>query len=127
MTIATPNESHFAIAREAILQRKPFALEKPVSLDTREAAVLYELLSDQPLPHMICFSYRYKKAVRYAKSLLEQGRLGEIRHVYSQYLQSWGLDEELPLVWSGALGDLGSHLLDLQRFLVGNAAMCWPG
>lgn len=128
VTIATPNQSHFAIANEAIRQRKPFALEKPVSLDTREANILREALAAAPLPHMVCFSYRYKRAVRYAKTLLDQGRLGDIRHIYSQYLQSWGLDEELPLVWrfrrdmagSGALGDLGSHILDLQRFLVGD-------
>ncbi|MGG6310686.1 Gfo/Idh/MocA family protein [Paenibacillus macerans] len=128
VTIATPNQSHFAIAQEAILRRKPFALEKPVSLDTREAAVLRGVLAAAPLPHMVCFSYRYKKAVRYAKALMDQGRLGDIRHIYSQYLQGWGLDEELPLVWrfrkalagSGALGDLGSHILDLQRFLVGD-------
>lgn len=128
VTIATPNQSHFAIAREAIRQRKPFALEKPVSLDTREAAELRDAIAAAPLPHMVCFSYRYKKAVRYAKSLLSQGRLGVIKHVYSQYLQGWGLDEHIPLVWrfrkdlagSGALGDLGSHILDLQRLLVGN-------
>lgn len=54
--------------------------------------------------------------------------MGVIKHVYSQYLQGWGLDERIPLVWrfrkdlagSGALGDLGSHILDLQRLLVGN-------
>ncbi|WP_256721442.1 Gfo/Idh/MocA family protein [Paenibacillus odorifer] len=128
VTIATPNYNHFEIACEAIKHRKPFALEKPVTLDVQEAAALRDLLAEAHLPHMICFSYRYKSAVRYAKWLISQGKIGEIKHVYGQYLQGWGLNERLPLVWrfrkklsgSGALGDLGSHLLDLQRFLVGN-------
>lgn len=129
VTIGTPNHNHYAIACEAIKRRKPFALEKLMSLDTREARMLRDMLANDYLPHMVCFSYRYKAAVRYAKWLIDQGKLGDIKHVYSQYLQSWGLDESIPLVWrfrkelsgSGALGDLGSHILDLQRFLVGDA------
>lgn len=127
VTIGTPNFNHFTVAYEAIKQRKPFALEKPISLDTREAAILRDILEVDHVPHMVCFTYRYKTAVRYAKRLIEQGVLGSIHHVYSQYLQSWAIREDIPLVWrfqkelsgSGALGDLGSHILDLHRFLVG--------
>ncbi|MNC09988.1 Glucose-6-phosphate 3-dehydrogenase [compost metagenome] len=128
VTIGTPNYNHYEIACEAIKHQKPFALEKPVTLGAQEAAALRDLVAEARLPHMICFSYRYKSAVRYAKWLMEQGKIGEVKHVYGQYLQGWGLNRQLPLVWrfrkeltgSGALGDLGSHLLDLQRFLVGN-------
>ncbi|WP_410512013.1 Gfo/Idh/MocA family oxidoreductase [Paenibacillus sp. BR2-3] len=127
VTIGTPNYNHFTIAYAAIKHRKPFALEKPVTLDTREADILNEMIELNPIPHMICFSYRYKPAARYAKLLIKQGKIGDIRHVYCQYLQGWGLHESVPLVWrfqkelsgSGALGDLGSHVLDLNRFLVG--------
>lgn len=127
VTIGTPNSNHFTIAYDAIKHRKPFALEKPIALDAKEAIILRQALADEPLPHMVCFTYRYKSAVRYAKQLLEQGTLGKINHVYSQYLQSWGINEDIPLVWrfrkelsgSGALGDLGSHILDLKRFLIG--------
>lgn len=128
VSIGTPNYNHFEIACEAIKHQKPFALEKPVTLGAQEAAALRDLVTEAHLPHMICFSYRYKSAVRFAKWLINQGKLGEVKHVYGQYLQGWGLDGQLPLVWrfrkelsgSGVLGDLGSHLLDLQRFLVGN-------
>lgn len=128
VTIGTPNYNHFVIAHEAIKQGKPFALEKPVTLQAGEAAVLLEALEEHPLPHMICFSYRYKAAARYAKRLIEEGKLGTIHHVYSQYLQSWGIGGEVPLVWrfnkalagSGAMGDLGCHILDLTRFLLGD-------
>ncbi|WP_082084101.1 Gfo/Idh/MocA family protein [Paenibacillus beijingensis] len=126
--IGTPNGSHFAIANEAIKNGKPFALEKPLTIDVREAAILKELLEAGRIPHMICFSYRYKTAARYAKWLIGQGKLGTVHHVYSQYLQGWAINEQLPLLWrfrkelsgSGALGDLGSHIFDLERFLVGD-------
>ncbi|GGG04328.1 Gfo/Idh/MocA family protein [Paenibacillus abyssi] len=126
--IGTPNFNHFTIAYDAIKYRKPFALEKPIALNTREAEILMEALEANPVRHMVCFTYRYKSAVRYAKSLIEQGKLGKINHIYSQYLQGWAIQEDIPLVWrfqkelsgSGALGDLGSHILDLHRFLVGN-------
>lgn len=128
VTIGTPTVSHFAIAMAAIEYGKPFALEKPVGMNAEEAAALKAALQNNPLPHMICFSYRYKAAARYAKQLIEEGRLGTIRHVYSQYLQDWGIHDDIPLVWrfvksitgSGAFGDLGCHILDLTRFLVGN-------
>ncbi|WP_372661614.1 Gfo/Idh/MocA family protein [Cohnella sp.] len=127
VTIGTPNFNHFAVAYEAIKQRKPFALEKPISLDTKEAAILREMLGNVQVPHMVCFTYRYKAAVRYAKWLIEQGKLGHVNHIYSQYFQGWAINEKIPLQWrfqkelsgSGALGDLGSHILDLMRFLVG--------
>lgn len=126
--IGTPNDSHFEIAREAIRNGKPFAVEKPLTINADEAAALKELAVAAGIPHMVCFSYRYKTAARYAKWLIGQGKLGTIRHVYSQYLQSWAINEERPLVWrfrkdrsgSGALGDLASHVFDLERFLVGD-------
>ncbi|EFM08935.1 oxidoreductase domain protein [Paenibacillus curdlanolyticus YK9] len=128
VTIGTPNNNHFEIAKSAIENGKTFALEKPVALNASEAAILQQLIEQKPLPHFICFSYRYKSAVRYAKQLIDEGKLGTIHHVYSQYLQSWALRDDIPLVWrfrkeltgSGAIGDLGSHILDLTRFLIGD-------
>lgn len=128
VSICTPNVSHFPIADEAIRCGKPFALEKPVSLDVREATMLRERAKARGVTNIVCFSYRYKSAVRYAKWLIDHGKLGQINHIYSQYLQSWSIPEDLPLVWrfqkslsgSGSLGDLGSHILDLTRFLIGD-------
>jgi predicted dehydrogenase len=125
--IGTPNMNHFAVALDAIRAGKPFALEKPIALNTREALILRDELAANPVAHIVCFTYRYKSAVRYARELIRSGKLGAIRHVYSQYLQGWAIPEEVPLYWrfskelsgSGALGDLGSHILDLHRFLVG--------
>ncbi|MFD0712134.1 Gfo/Idh/MocA family protein [Paenibacillus sp. GCM10027626] len=127
VTIGTPNLNHFQAAYDAIKFGKPFALEKPIALNVKEAAILREQLAKAPIPHMVCFTYRYKAAARYARQLIREGKLGRIHHVYSQYLQGWAIDEKVPLLWrfskemsgSGALGDLGSHILDLHRFLIG--------
>jgi predicted dehydrogenase len=126
VSICTPNISHFEIAKQAILSNKPFLLEKPIAMNEAEARELRDLARERGVKSMVAFSYRYKAAARYAKHLIEQGHLGKINHIYGQYFQSWGLND-VPLVWrfskkhsgSGALGDLGSHMLDLTRFLVG--------
>jgi predicted dehydrogenase len=128
VSICTPNDSHFPIARDAIRAGRPFALEKPTALDTEEVRQLKEAADESGIRHMITFSYRYKTAARFARQLIAEGHLGEIRHIYAQYFQGWALSRELPLIWrfnkaitgSGALGDLGSHLLDLVRFIVGD-------
>jgi predicted dehydrogenase len=128
VSICTPNDSHFEIALEAVRNKKPFALEKPVTLTYQEAVELKKAVKEANIPNMVCFSYRFKAAARFARWIISQGHLGRIYHVYGQYLQSWGINEEVPLVWrfkkdisgSGALGDLGSHMLDLTRFIVGD-------
>ena len=66
-------------------------------------------------------------AVRLVREFIESGKLGRIYHFRASYLQEWIADENFPMVWrldkdiagSGALGDLGSHIIDLARFLVG--------
>lgn len=128
VSICTPNSSHFDIATYAIRNKKPFALEKPITLNFDEARKLKEMAEEAAVPNMICFSYRFKAAVRFARWLIRNGHLGRIHHVYAQYLQDWAISEELPLIWrfveesagSGAHGDLGSHMLDMTRFLVGD-------
>ena len=77
--------------------------------------------------HMLCHNYRRVPAIALAKRLIDDGRLGKIRHFRGVYLQDWLVDPKAPRVWrldraksgSGALGDLGSHLVDLARYLVG--------
>ena len=76
---------------------------------------------------MAGFSYRRTPALAYAKRLVDEGRIGEIRHIRAVYLQDWIADPEFPLVWrldkdaagSGALGDIGAHIIDLATFLTG--------
>lgn len=123
--ICTPNDVHFPVAQYAIKKAKPFALEKPVTLNKTQAQELYN--GSLCLPHMVCFSYRFKAAARYAKSLVQSGVIGTINHVYGEYHQSWAISDATRMSWrlqkartgSGVLGDLGCHMLDLIRFTVG--------
>lgn len=128
VVICTPNDSHFEITMAAVRAGKPYALEKPVAMNSRQAGLLADETAKAGLKSMVCFSYRFKAAARYARELIAQGALGDLYHVNMQYFQDWGLQENgCPLVWrfvksqsgSGALGDLGSHALDLVRFVTG--------
>jgi predicted dehydrogenase len=79
---------------------------------------------------MTAFNYRFFPAIRLAKQLLDDGELGEIRHFRAHYHQEWLVDPTAPVSWrlrketagSGALGDLGSHIVDQARYLVGEIA-----
>ncbi|GHU04357.1 hypothetical protein FACS1894147_09420 [Spirochaetia bacterium] len=103
-------------------------MEKPVTLNAGDAKTLADATAKAGVKSMVCFSYRYKTAARYARELIRSGTLGDIYHVSMDYLQAWGLpDHKTPLVWrfvksragSGALGDLGCHALDLVHFVTG--------
>lgn len=126
--ICTPNHLHFDIAMAATEAGKPFACEKPVCLNGEQADRLAEAVARAKVKTMICFSYRYKAAARYARELIERGLIGRVYHADMQYAQAWGLPVfEAKRVWrfdkaqagSGALGDLGCHALDLVRFITG--------
>lgn len=125
--IVTPNSTHFEIAIAAAEAGKHVICEKPLSMNVNQAKRMYEAVQKNGVIHMICHNYRFAPAVQYAKKLIDQGRLGKIRHIRGTYLQDVSMDPNLPITWrskkeitgSGALGDIGSHSLDLARFLVG--------
>ena len=126
--ICTPNSSHYEIARQAIINKKPFALEKPIALNHVEAKKLQEMTEKTNIPHMVCFSYRFTAALRYARWLVQNNYLGKIYHINTQYVNSASLaSRERPLDWrfskeisgSGVIGDLGSHMIDITRFIIG--------
>jgi predicted dehydrogenase len=78
--------------------------------------------------HMVAFNYRFVPAVRMIRNLIDQGRFGRIYHFRAMYLQEWIMPHYAEkLIWrlqqevagSGALGDLGAHIIDLAHYLVG--------
>lgn len=128
VTICTPNDVHVPIALAAVKYGKPFAVEKPLSVDVRSAKRLNDAVKASGIPHVVCFSYRFRGAALYARDLIAEGRLGTLRHVYATYVQSWGNPlKQCPRTWrfdakvsgSGTLADLGSHALDLVRYVTG--------
>ena len=126
--ITTPNYLHFEMAMAAVQAGKPYDVEKPMTMDAKQADVLAKATAEAGVKSMVCFSYRYMSAARYARDLIQTGILGKVYHVDMQYYQAWGLPIfgtpklwrfDGPLTGSGALGDLGSHGLDLVRFVTG--------
>ena len=125
--ICTPNDSHCRIGHAAVRQRKPFLMEKPVGISYEEAKALQEAADGAGVPSMVCFSYRFYPAVRYAKDLILQGKIGTIHSVYANYLKESALWEGRRLDWRfdkrvagyGVSGDLAVHILDTVSFLTG--------
>jgi predicted dehydrogenase len=125
---ATPNHTHADIILACLEARKPFLAEKPFTRVFEETVPLLQLYEKQPVPAMIGFSYRYTPTFRFARELVREGKIGRVRSFSIQYLQGWGAASyNVPYVWrfnkditgTGTLGDLGSHMIDLARFLFG--------
>ncbi len=121
-----PNGLHADPTREAARAGKHVLCEKPLGRDAEESFAVWQDVAATGVVHMCAFNYRFVPAVRLARELIAAGRLGEIRQFRARYLQSWGTEESL-MTWrfdrqqagSGALGDLGAHIVDLARYLVG--------
>ena len=128
--VCTPGDSHAEIAIAALEAGKHVLCEKPLANTVEEAVAMTEV-ADRVAKHgvrsMVGFNYRRVPALALARELVAEGRLGEIRHVRAQYLQDWIVDPAFPLVWrlqrdkagSGALGDIGAHVIDLAQFVTG--------
>ncbi|MEV0585765.1 Gfo/Idh/MocA family oxidoreductase [Nonomuraea sp. NPDC050310] len=125
--ICTPGDSHAEIAVAALAAGKHVLCEKPLANTVAEAEAMVEAAAKSTGRSMVAFNYRRVPAVALARQIIADGRLGEIRHVRAQYLQDWIVDPDFPLVWrlqkdlagSGALGDIGAHIIDTAQFLVG--------
>lgn len=125
--IGTPNDTHVEMAIAAAEAGKHVLCEKPLAMNAEQARRMLEAASRASVVHMICHNYRFVPAIRYAKQLIDSGRLGTIYHMRATYLQDWIMDPQFPLVWrlrkeacgSGTHGDLMAHSIDLARYLVG--------
>ena len=128
--ICTPGDSHADIAIAALAAGKHVVCEKPLANTVEEAermAAAAQVAAEAGVRSMVGFTNRRVPALAHAARLIAEGRIGEVRHVRAQYLQDWIVDPEFPLVWrlrkeragSGALGDLGSHVIDLLQHLTG--------
>jgi predicted dehydrogenase len=125
--IVTPNDSHRPIAEFALKHGKHVLCEKPLALTADEARLMTQQSNRSPGVHMVGFNYRRCPAVLEARRLVEEGAIGDALGFRALYLQDWAMPEGTPWTWrfgakesgSGALGDIGSHALDLALLLVG--------
>ena len=123
-----PNNLHAEPTVAAAEAGKHVICEKPLGRDAAESYEIWQRVAATGVVHMCAFNYRFVPAVRLARQLVEAGDLGEIHHFRGRYLQEWGTTDaavwrfEKEAAGSGALGDLGAHVVDLARYLVGEIA-----
>ncbi|MBK9714570.1 MAG: Gfo/Idh/MocA family oxidoreductase [Kouleothrix sp.] len=125
--VSTPGDTHAPIAIGAAEHGKHVFCEKPLANTLAEARQMAAAVQKAGVVGMVNFNYRRVPAVQLAKRLIDEGRIGKIYHWRAVYLQDWIMDPNFPLVWrldkstagSGTLGDLGAHIVDLARMLVG--------
>ena len=123
-----PNDAHAEPSIAAAEAGKHVLCEKPLGRTAEESKTMWDAVAKAGVKHMTAFNYRFVPAIRQIRLLIESGALGEIYHFRASYLQEWIMPHyKTPMIWrlqkahagSGALGDLGAHVIDLARYLVG--------
>ena len=123
-----PNDTHADPCILAAERGKHILCEKPLARTADEAQSMVEAVQKAGVKNMVAFNYRFVPAIRQIRKLVDSGLLGKIYHFRAVYLQEWVMAHyDLPMIWrlqksvagSGALGDLGAHIIDLGRYLVG--------
>lgn len=129
--IASPNDTHAAIAIAAAEAGKMVLCEKPLGRTAAEAEKMVAAVEKAGVPNMVWYNYRRVPAVTMARNLIEEGRLGKVFHYRAQFLQDWTISKDLPQggagLWrldvgvagSGVTGDLLAHCIDTALWLNG--------
>jgi len=123
----TPNHLHRKLLIDVLKAGKHIYCDKPLALNLKEAKEILEVVKKSRVVHQMTFEYRFIPAMMRAKQLIEEEFLGRVFHFRACYLHSGYIDPERPMSWrldkdkagGGALFDLGSHVLDLVRYLLG--------
>lgn len=122
-----PNDAHKEVVMAALRAGKSVYCEKPLALTGSEARELAAVAAQSSGTLGMTFNYRFVPAIQKARRLIESGAVGEIYRFHAEYLHTGYQDPTRPLSWrmrmassgGGAIMDLGSHVIDLVRFLVG--------
>ncbi|MGH3103374.1 MAG: Gfo/Idh/MocA family protein [Gaiellaceae bacterium] len=125
--LTTPNHLHYPQVKDALAAGKHVVCEKPLALTSEQSAELLELAGRSGLVHATNFNIRFYPMAQQARALAQGGDLGEIWNVHGGYLQDW---LHLPTDWNWrleaekggelrAVGDIGSHWMDLVQFVTG--------
>jgi predicted dehydrogenase len=123
-----PNSAHAEPCILAAQAGKHVLCEKPLARTAPEAKAMLDAVVKAGVQHMTAFNFRFFPVVQHARSLIAGGALGQIYHFRAIYLsESHHPVKKTPMRWrlskaesgSGVLGDLGSHIIDIARYLVG--------
>lgn len=125
--IASPNHAHAEQVRWALDAGKHVVCEKPLALNSADTGDLVARATNSGLIHAVCFNIRFYPSAHQASAMVRNGDIGAPNFVTGAYLQDWLLR---PTDWNWrlepesagdlrAVADIGSHWLDLARFITG--------
>jgi predicted dehydrogenase len=125
VVIATPDDLHHAMTLAAVEAGLHVVCEKPLALNAADAREMAQAADAAGVKHMTFFTLRWFQHPRFVKELVDEGRVGRPSHCQLTYVHGsarearyrWRFDGERA---NGILGDLGSHLIDLARWLNGD-------
>ncbi|MGD8805068.1 MAG: Gfo/Idh/MocA family oxidoreductase [Chloroflexota bacterium] len=124
-----PNNIHAEPSIAAAQAGKHVFCEKPLARTAEESKMMLDAVEKAGVKHMVAFNYRFVPAIRQIRNLIDSGALGQIYHWRAVYLQEWIMPHyneakiwrlDKSVAGSGALGDLGAHIIDLAHYLVGD-------
>jgi predicted dehydrogenase len=125
--VITPDDLHYPITMRALAAGLHVLCEKPLALTGEQAREMYETAAATGRKHMLLFTYRWLPHYRYAQQLIDAGYLGRCLHCHMRYVAGYG--REHTYKWrfdrqrgTGVLGNLGSHMIDLARWFMGDIA-----
>ncbi|OGV96673.1 dehydrogenase [Microgenomates group bacterium RBG_16_45_19] len=125
--LATPNHLHYSQVMAALQAGKHVICEKPLAMNTDESAEMVKLAAERGLVNVVDYNIRMYPLVQQARSMVQNGEIGELFILQGSYMQDWLL---LPTDWNWrleselggtlrAVSDIGSHWLDLITFITG--------
>lgn len=126
--IITPNDSHEEISIDAFAHGKHVLCEKPLAQSVGAARRMADAAAKSGQVNIVNFVYRCWPAIQFARQLIEEGELGDLRHFEGHFFQDYANDATLPHAWrfdleksgGGAIGDIGSHITDIAVALMGS-------
>ena len=125
--ITTPNYLHAPMVKAAISAGKHVICEKPLAMDTAEGEELLAIAEKAGIVHATNFNFRFYPLCQESRELVQRGDVGQVYQICGRYVQDW-LHKETDWNWRlepdlggdmRAVSDIGSHWLDLTRFITG--------
>jgi predicted dehydrogenase len=128
VVVCTPNHLHRDMALAAIAAGKHVSCEKPLALSATDARQMASAADVAGLCHLVGFNYACNPLLQTARELVGAGEIGEPIGFHGRYFEDYLSDPGLPFTWrceralagSGALADLGTHLINLAHVLLGD-------
>ncbi|WP_413615024.1 Gfo/Idh/MocA family oxidoreductase [Halomonas cupida] len=125
--ICAPNFLHKEMALAAIAAGKHVYAEKPLALSATDAAEMVAAAESAGVRTLVGFNYIRNPATQLAREIIASGEIGELVHFRGRHNEDYLADPSSPLDWhsrratagAGALGDLGSHILNMAEYLTG--------